>query len=102
MDWYTQLPPEQQAALQGIAVMVLFAVIKAIAHWAGKPLGDSAAAKATKVLTVAVATALTTLATTGTTGAFWLQWGMAIAAAIGSWEVIAKGYGLTVPKTEEE
>ena len=102
MDWYTQLPPEQQAALQGLAVMVLFAVIKAIAHWTGKPLGDSAAAKATKLLTVAVATALTTLATTGATPAFWASWAGALVTAIGSWEVIAKGYGLTVPKTEEE
>lgn len=94
MAWYMQLSGEQQAALQGLVVMALFALVKAIAHWAGKPLSQSAGAKATKVLAVIIATSLTTLATTGATPAFWPQWAGALVTAIGSWEIISKTYGL--------
>lgn len=96
MDWYTQLPPQQQAALQGLVVMVLFAAIKAVAYWAGKPLSNTAVAKVGKLLAVAVATAATTLVTVGGTPQFWMAWGLALVTAIGSWEIISKAYSVPV------
>jgi hypothetical protein len=102
MEWYTALGPEKQVALQGLIVMGLFALVKAIAFWAKRPLSNTAVAKVGKLLVVAVATAATTLVTNGVTPQFWLQWVMAMGLAIGSWEILAKGYGLTVPETTTE
>jgi len=99
VQWYAALSPDQQAALQGLLVMALFATIKAICYWAGKPLGDSAAAKIGKLVTVAVATAATTFVSVGLTPGFWLQWVLAFVTAVGSWEVLAKAYN-AIP-TEE-
>jgi hypothetical protein len=94
MEWY------MQPGIQGLVVMAVFAAIKAIAYWAKRPLSDTAAAKVLKLVTVAAATAAATIVTTGLTAAFWPAWAVALATAIGSWEVIAKGYGLTQPPPE--
>lgn len=92
LQWYGALPPEQQAALQGLVVMALFAVVRAVSAWAGKPLSETAGAKFCNYLAVAVATAATTLLTTGAVPAFWWQWAIALWAAVGSWEGISKTY----------
>jgi len=104
MDWYTQLPPDQQAALQGLVVMAVFALIKAICHWSGRPLSDTAAAKVTKLLAVAAATAATTIVVTGTTPQFWMQWAVAMVFAVGPWEILSKTYAVapSVPLDPEE
>jgi hypothetical protein len=97
MEWYTQ------PAVQGLAVMALLALAKAIFFWAGKPLSDTAIAKVGKLLTVAAATAAATILTTGATPAFWPQWAGALVTAIGSWEILSKGYyGLAAPQPTKE
>lgn len=92
LQWYANLDPAQQAALQGLLVMAIFAIVRAIAAWSGKPLNDSAAAKLGNYLTVAAATAFATLLTTGAVPAFWWQWALALFTAVGSWEGISKLY----------
>jgi hypothetical protein len=97
MEWYTQ------PAVQGLAVMALLALAKAICFWAGKPLSDTAIAKVGKLLTVAAATAAATILTTGATGAFWPAWAGALVTAIGSWEILSKSYyGLSAPTPDTE
>lgn len=92
LQWYGQLEPAQQAALQGLLVMAIWAVVRAIAAWTGKPISETAGAKFCNYLTVAVATAASTLLTTGATSSFWFQWAVALWAAVGSWEAISKTY----------
>lgn len=91
-QWYGALPPDQQAMMQGLVVMVLFAVIRAVAAWSGKPMSETAGGKFVSYLTVAVTTATTTLLTTGATGAFWVQWALALFTAVGAWEGLSKTY----------
>ena len=102
VEWYAALSPQEQAAIQGVVVMAFVAIIKALCHWAGKPLGQTALAKLGKYATVAVLTALTTIVTTGLTAQFWMAWVAALCAAVGSWEAVARVYGLTVPAEEED
>lgn len=92
LQWYGSLSPEQQAFLQGLIVMALFAIVRAVAAWRGTPLGETAAAKLGNYLAVAVATAGTTLLSTGATADFWFQWVFALFTAVGSWEGISKTY----------
>jgi len=90
MEWYASLTPQAQAALQGVIVMGLVAIIRAACHWAGHPISETKAAKLGNYIAVAVATAATTLVTTGATEAFWLSWMAALWAAVGAWEGLSK------------
>lgn len=92
LEWYAALPDDQKAMLQGLVVMALLALVRAVAHWAGKPLSETAGAKLGNYLTVAVATGLTTLLSTGATAGFWLSWMMALFTAVGTWEGLSKFY----------
>lgn len=92
LEWYAALPDDQKAMLQGLVVMALLALVRAVAHWAGKPLNETAVAKLGNYLTVAVATGLTTLLSTGATAGFWLSWMMALFTAVGTWEGLSKFY----------
>ena len=105
LDWYANQLPQTQAAVQGGAVMLLFALIKALAFHAGHPLSQSALGKIGKLLAVAVATAGTPLVSQhGFTHQFWLEWFAAFCAAVGGWEALSKlwaaGGSVTVPQED--
>lgn len=92
LEWYGSLDPDKQAAVIGGVVMLLVMLVRAIAAWSGRPLGETALAKLGNYLTVAAATAFATLLTTGAVPAFWWQWALALFTAVGSWEAISKTY----------
>lgn len=93
MEWLKSLTPEQTQMVVGLLVMVVFAIIKAVLAWTGRPLPATTAAKLQKFLAVAAGAALATLAVTGLTPAFWQAWIFSTFTAVGSWEGLSKLWG---------
>lgn len=91
LEWYAKLTLQEQSMFQGMVVMALMALVRAIAHWTKRPLSESTLAKLGNYVVVALATAGTTAIAEGGFGSgFVVAWMTALWTAVGAWEGLSK------------
>ena len=99
METLQSLSAAEQQMLVGLVVMIVVGLVRAIMHWRGVAVSETALSKLASYATVAGITCLATLiAQGGYSAEFWIRWVIALGTAVGGWEGLSKLYNATIDR----